>query len=45
MSTPTKQCVFYPSLLLANEDHDKEHPLTKSKPFTNCGFRLNDFYP
>ena len=40
MSTPTKK-----SLLLANEDHDKEHPLTKSKPFTNCGFRLNDFYP
>ena len=46
------QCLLQPKsvffILLyyfANEDHDKEHPLTKSKPFTNCGFRLHDFYP
>ena len=45
MPIPTKKCVFYLSLLLANEDHDKEHPLTKSKPFSHCGFRLNDRYP
>ena len=30
--------VFYPSLSLVNEDHNKEYPLAKFKQFSRCGF-------
>ena len=40
MSTPTRNrgLVFYPSLSLVNEDHDKEYLLTKFKQFSSCDF-------
>ena len=40
MSTPTRKCgpVFYPSLSLANKDHNKIYPLTKFKQISKCSF-------
>ena len=37
-STKKRGLVFYSTLSLAKEDHNKEYPLTKFKQFTNCGF-------
>ena len=41
MVTPTRKfdSVFYPSLSLFNEDHNKEYPLKKYEYFPNCGFQ------
>ena len=40
MSTPTRNggLVFYPSLSLLNEDHDREYLLTKFKQFSKSDF-------
>ena len=40
MSIPTRNrgLVFYPSISLVNEDHDKEYLLTKFKQFSQFDF-------
>ena len=39
MSSPSRMCGldFYPALSLANDDHNKEYPMTKFKQFSKFG--------